>query len=121
VKVEPIGVYPVEAPEPCHLIEVWLRGGGEIKLGGFTQDLPGKDQSNWQVAYDEWLLSADGTTGELASFPGAIRSDGDQRVAFFFHYLDVSKPLLSSCGPVVLPQPSPRPDRLAFIPYEPPG
>ena len=121
VRVEPIGVYPVEAPEPCHLIELWLRGGGEVGPGAFTQEAPGRDRSDWQVAYDEWALNAEGTAGTLAPFPDPIRSEGDLRLAFFFHYLDGSRPLLSAWAPVALPPPSTRPERLAFVRYEPPG
>jgi hypothetical protein len=120
VRVEPIGVYPVDSPESCHLIEMWLRGDGEVDFGGFTQEVPGQDRSSWQVAYDEWLLNEEGTAGQLAPFPGPVRWDGDLRVAFFFHYLDGTRPLLSLCGPVALPPQSPLPERLGFIEYEPP-
>jgi hypothetical protein len=121
MKVEIIGVYPVEAPEPCHLIEAWFRNiAGELDFGDMMQELPDHPKSNWQVLWDEHILNATGSGGDLAPFPNPINSVGDIRVAFFFHYLDFSKPLLTPAGPIDLPKPQPRPDRLTFIEYESP-
>jgi len=122
MRVEPIGIYPIEAPEPCHLIELWLRDvNGEVNFSAFIQATPGQPSENWQAAYDEWLLSDDGTTGELAPVPGPVSAAGDLRVAFFFHYLDESRPLQSPCGTVYLPAASQLPTRLSFIEYGPPS
>src|SRR5579859_4473725 len=119
---EPIGVYPIIADEPCHLIELWLRGcTGPVNFGDFTQELPGRARENWQVAYDEWLLNSEGTAGALAPIPGPVEAASDIRVAFFFHYLDPSRPIMTPGGAVALPKPVARPDRLSFIEYEPPG
>jgi hypothetical protein len=65
-------------------------------------------------------LNEDGTVAVGDRFPFQITGKGDWRVAFFFHYLDFSKPLLSPAGPLELPEPSPRPSRLQFFEYEPP-
>jgi hypothetical protein len=116
-----IGVYPVCAREPCHLVELWVRGlDGVLDFGQFTQAIPGQPQSNWQVPYDERVLNENGTAPVGDRFPDQIMGTGDLRVAFFFHYLDFSKPLLSPAGPLELPAPSERPSRLQFLEYEPP-
>jgi len=101
-----VGLHPVDAPEPCHLCEVVLEGeADDVDFGEFTQPLAGRDQSYWQVPYDERLLSSS----------GAQRS-----YVFFFHYLDLAQPMQSPFGPLALPHPTPRPERLSFIAYEPP-
>jgi hypothetical protein len=58
-----------------------------------------------QVPYDEQVIS---------------ESDGKARVAFFFHYLDLSKPLLTPAGTLALPPPKKIPARLKDIVYEAP-
>ncbi len=123
MKINIIGVYPVaEAEEPCHLIELLVEGlYGNLDISEFTQQLPGQPRDNWQVPWDEQVLDADGTSGEPAPFPGPIRVDGSQRLVFFFHYLDHSRPLLTPAGPTPLPEPAPRPSRLVFVEYKPPG
>ena len=56
-----IGVHPVEAPEPCFLLEVKFRQPPEecdwVKI---TQRLPGLPSENWQVPYDERPLDDTG-------------------------------------------------------------
>ncbi len=101
--VKVVGIYPIEAPEPCHLIEVILpKSFEEVDFGEFTQETPGEPKENWQVAYDEQVLE-----------DGAEES----RSVFFFHYLDCARPLLTPCGPVDLPEPTPMPERLSHIEY----
>ena len=114
-----VGVYAVDAPEPCHIIECWVRGAtGEFDIGKITQEIPGQPEDNWQVPWDEYLLNYDGTDGELSPSPESL--NGDVRVAFFFHYLDLGRPLITPGGDISLPTPTDRPDRLSFIEYEPP-
>ena len=49
-----IGLHPIKAREPVHLLEVDLSGfEGEIDWRGFTQPLAGNDSSYWQVPYNE--------------------------------------------------------------------
>jgi hypothetical protein len=101
-----IGVHPVDAPEPCHLCEVVFDGdAGDVDFGQFTQPLAGRDQSYWQVPWDERLLSS---------------AETSRSYVFFFHYLDFSQPMQSPFGPLFLPKPSPRPERLSFVTYESP-
>lgn len=123
--IEVLGVYPVEADEPCHLIEIRVVGSRErIDLGSFTQVVDGQPRDNWQVPYDEKLLNKDGTK-VLVEVGDGIEDEqlwkGDVRAAFFLHYLDVGRPLETPLGPVSMPTPEPRPKRLSFIEYEPPG
>jgi hypothetical protein len=121
MKVEIIGVYPVEAAEPCHLVEVWIRElDGEINVEQFTQDVPGQPKANWQAPYDERILNEAGTDQVGDRFLSKIAGKGDLRLVFFFHDLDLSKPLLSPAGSIKLPAWSNRPERLDFLEYEEP-
>lgn len=122
MKIKVIGIYPVEeAPEPCHLVEIVIEDfQGNLDMGEFTQEVPGQPRDNWQVPWDEYVLSSDGTAGEPAPFPGPLKIDGSQRLAFFFHYLDASRPLLTPTGSVPLPEATRRPERLHFVKYEVP-
>lgn len=114
MRIDVIGVYPVAVPEPCHLIEIVVANGDVADaVAAITQEIPGHPRESWQVPYDEHVLTADRSRlGE------PLASDG--RVAFFFHYLDLARPLVTAGGHVPLPAPSPRPARLGFICYEPP-
>jgi hypothetical protein len=100
-------VYPIAAPEPCHLVEASISGvdPGEL-LDSITQEVEGQPRESWQAPYDERELEPEGTS--------------ERRVAFFFHYLDLHRPLLSAAGDLALPAPSPLPARLQSIRYEPP-
>jgi hypothetical protein len=122
MKIEIIGVYPVRANEPCHLVELWVRElYGDLPMCEFTQELADRPRDNWQAPYDERVLDVDGTSQVSERFPQSIDSDGnDVRLAFFFHYLDSSKPLLTPSGPVQIPSETKRPSRLKFFKYESP-
>lgn len=122
--IEIIGVHPIEAPEPCHLVEVVVRNcKGPFDLGQVTQEAPGRPPEDWQVPWDEKILDA---SGERVVADGGEAWDsrelwiGDIRVAFFFHYLDAGKPLLCPLGPLQVPTPRPLPDRLRVIQYRAP-
>ena len=96
MKAEIVGVHPIKASQPCHLIEVAISDGGNtFDWGAVTQDDPSQPRPNWQVAYDETPLD-----------------DAKTRWTFFFHYLDFSKPLLTPCGALTLPPPTCLPDHL---------
>jgi hypothetical protein len=107
MRVKLVGVYPVEAEEPVHLIEMSIEGGDidGFDFGEVTQEIPDSPTANWQVAYDEHVVS---------------ESDGKARVVFFFHYLDLNKPLLTPAGALAIPEPKKRPSRLKDIMYEAP-
>jgi hypothetical protein len=75
-----------------------------IEWGEITQPLAAQPESNWQVPYDESVVDA-----------------GSGRWAFFFHCLDLGKPLRSPVGLLDLPVPTPRPAYLAGFEYEAPS
>jgi hypothetical protein len=121
VRVEIIGVYPVEdAPEPCHLVELWVAGAGHCDLDRVMQETPGQPRSNWQAPYDEHILSPDGRSGHVPDAAGPFEVAGEVRLAFFFHYLTFDRPLLTGDGPLPLPSSTDRPPRLSFLHYQPP-
>src|SRR5690242_6923671 len=97
-----VGIHQVEAEEPVHLVELQVEGSvDDFDFGEITQEEPGKQRNNWQAAYDERKIS-------------------ENRAAFFFHYLDTTRPLLTSAGPLALPPESPVPEHLQNIEYEKP-
>jgi hypothetical protein len=120
MKVEVIGVYPVdEAHEPCHLIELVVEGEGAFEVGSITQPNPTRPSSDWQVAYDEYQLAPDGSSGEpLGMAP--VELHGPVRLAFYLHYLSPTELLQTPAGLVALPPVTPMPRRLGFMKYESP-
>jgi|ERR1019366_6754142 hypothetical protein len=101
-----IGVHPVKANEPVHLIELLVESVVEdFDLGEATQEIAGQPKMNWQVPYNDRLLES---------------SKEKVRYAFFFHYLDLASPLLTSSGSLPLPPPTKTPAHLRGIDYEPP-
>ena len=104
-KISVVGVHPIDAPQPCHLLEIAVSDPDDkFRWADVTQEEPGQPRGNWQAAYDESLVGAEGP---------------EKRFAFFFHYLDLAKPLLTSFGPVELPSPTPTPAHLKHIEYIP--
>lgn len=102
-----LGVHPLKAEEPVWLVEVEIdEKFEEIDWGSITQPNPRQDQSYWQVPYDERTL------GKAAN--------GKERAAFFFHYLELDRPLESAYGQLMLPPPTSVPDHLRFMSYEAP-
>jgi hypothetical protein len=97
------GAHPVEAPEPCHLVEVELIDEDGIDWGAITQEVPDQPMSNWQVPWDERPVNTEGS-----------------RWGFFFHYLDFTRPLLTPRGEIRLPNPTPMPAHSQGIQNEPP-
>jgi hypothetical protein len=105
-QVKIIGVHPVEADEPVHLIELLVEGDADtFDIGEVFQEVAGQPKSNWQAPYNERVLE---------------ERDGKIRYAFFFHYLDFQKPLLTPAGSVPLPKPTKKPAHLKDIMYESP-
>lgn len=98
-----ISVHPIPANDPCHLLEIELKAGSdEFDFGLVTQEMADQPKTNWQVAYDEQQIGD--------------KQDG-RRWVFFFHYLDLERPLLTPHGPITLPDPSPVPPHLKEIEY----
>ena len=123
-QIEVIGVYPAEAPEPVHLVELIVGGADSaFPIGEFTQEVPDQPRSNWQVPYMEQILSADGAKiiaddSEAWRKPELFR--GDVRFVFFFHCLDLQRPLRTPFGEIPLPAESELPARLSMIQYQEP-
>jgi hypothetical protein len=116
-----IGVYNVRSPEPCHLIELELAGVSEsIDPIEVTQEIPDQPRSNWQVSWDEQYLATDGTQLADPKKPWSQPREPNLRLAFFFHYLDFRRPLLTPFGELELPKPKRKPRRLSFLRYQPP-
>jgi hypothetical protein len=93
----------VEAAAACYLIEAELSEPTRFDWGKVTQEDETQPPSNWQVAYDEQSLDEE-----------------KRRWVFFFHHLDLGKPLLTPAGPIPLPAPTPRPTHLKYIAYTAP-
>jgi hypothetical protein len=122
MRIEVVGVHPVEASEPCHVIELQVEdAGASFDLAAMTQDLPGEPRDNWQVPWDEQFLEVGGGMPLEPADWRARAPTGVFRVVFFFHYLDPGRPLLSPAGPLSLPRATPLPPRLAFLKYDSPG
>lgn len=125
VGIQIVGVYPVDAPEPCHLLEIEIKGAeNPVELGQFTQDIPGKLRGNLQVPWMEQILSVDGTRvvatpEDVSRSPDLLR--GNIRIVFFFHYLNLDWPLTTPYGQLQLPTTSKLPKRLSVIKYEAPS
>ena len=118
---EVIGVYAVDAPVPCALVEMRVRRTTtQVDLDDVTQAVEGVPESEWQVVWDEHFLDATGSKPLDARHPAVPPSRGDVRVAFFLHYLDDELPLSTPWGNLPLPAVTDRPDRLSFMAYEPP-
>lgn len=101
-----VGIHPISASEPCHLVEVELDApSDEFDFGMVTQAIPGQPKDDWQVAYDEQQID---------------KNNIGSRWVFFFHSLNFQYPLATPLGPISLPQPTPLPSHLSEIEYEAP-
>jgi hypothetical protein len=94
------------------LLEVLISGRDER----FGVDDFGQDGSD-QAPYCEVFLSPD---GESVISHSGVPKDETLRVAFFLHFVDCTKPLKTSYGPVAIPPLQPMSSRLSsLVPYEP--
>lgn len=90
--------------ENLYVLEIFIDDQIEdLNWSEVTQEIPDQPKENWQVPYDEQLLD-----------------DTGRRWAFFFHFMDWRKPLLTSFGPITLPKPTELPRHLSFMKYESP-
>lgn len=108
-----VGVYSIDQLQDVHLLEFEINANyKEINISEFTQKEEGTDRLNWQTPWDEKYLNTSGTeiTGDWLNLPND--SSPKTRIAFFFLYLDFTKPLESPFGEVALKQPIPLPERL---------
>ncbi len=98
-----VGVHDLYTTNKVWLIEIEVVG--EIESFDFdelTQEIEGVPRELWQVAYDEQLIE---------------REEDKARYAFFFHYLNLSTPLMTSFGELHIPDPTTMPKHLSSIEY----
>lgn len=124
ITIEIVGVYRVEANASVHLIEILIKNSkASFDLAEITQRIPNESKQLWQVPWDEKILDQAGEKIITDDFLAIKKPElwiGDVRMAFFFHNLDFSKPLITPFGPVNLPIESVKPLRLSGIDYERP-
>ena len=88
----------VETCIPLVLFEITLNDLDErFRIGDFTQEMPGAPEKEWQCAYDEAVLSTDGTQ-VIARKSTCTRGLQRGRIAFYFHYYDPLKPMRWTYG-----------------------
>ena len=119
-----LGVHPMEADEPCHLVEIMVIGSLGFDPGEFVQELDDEDDDAWPSAWGECVLDVAGESVQAdAEDLATDRAElllGEVRMAFFIHNLDLTAPLLTPFGEVALPPATPLPPRLQAVPYEAP-
>ena len=116
MQISLVGVYPIDAAEPCHLVELQFSDVlGEINFSEITQPAPDQPKENWQVPFDEAWLTPSGD----AEISGAFCQPAGRelRMVFYFHHLSMLAPLLTPCGPIDIPLETAKPSRLDFMEY----
>jgi hypothetical protein len=97
-----LGVHALSAHDgavgPCYLIEIEMVAGFILDWSTITQEVPGAAREQWPIAYE----------------PTSV---GRNRWVFFFHDLDLKRPLNTPIGPMALPATSPRPPHLLGVKY----
>ena len=69
-----IGVYLLDAPEPCHLIEIeFANDASDFDWGEVTQEISGQPRDNWQVPWDEQRVDGNVVVGSRAIGPASCR------------------------------------------------
>jgi hypothetical protein len=110
----------VETCIPLVLFEITVDNLDErFGIGDFTQEMPEAPTKAWQRAYDEALLSADGTQ-VIARKSTCTRGMQSGRIAFYFHYYDPLKTMQWTYGQFSGPAVQLVPERLwNLVPYSP--
>jgi hypothetical protein len=110
----------VETCIPLVPVEVTLGNLDErFQIGDFTQEMSGAPKKRWQCAYDEALLSEDGSR-VIARSMTCTRGLKSGRIAFYFHYYDPAKPMQWTYGEFQGPAVQVIPERLwKLVPYSP--
>ena len=103
-EIEVVGCYPVDdASEPCHLLELVVKDSPSFEtVGGITQEDPTQPARELAGRLRRAAPHAQGRR-RAARCPGRFpltRSVGDFRLAFFMHYLDLDRPLITPLGDV---------------------
>jgi hypothetical protein len=90
-------------------------------VGDFVQPDPSRPEGQWQVAWNEKFLTADGEALLPERRSRAIPDERQFRIVFVIHFWKVDQPLHSSYGVLSLPTTQPLPERLwQLAPYERP-
>ncbi|TAK58272.1 MAG: hypothetical protein EPO24_08670 [Bacteroidetes bacterium] len=123
-KIKVIGAYLIKADEPVHLVEVQITDcKGMFDPIAFTQEDESLPQENWQVAYMEHIINAEGTKILADDFTATEKPElwkGNVRMVFFMHYLNLEKTLRTPFGECPIPKATKLPARLKMVKYEPP-
>jgi len=92
---------------------------GELDWGQITQSVASIPYANFQVPWLPHSLSLEGTSFEELDAIENQAINGDLRLAFFFHFLNISMPLETPFGLLSLPPETPLPLRLRDIQFRP--
>lgn len=104
--IEVLGNYRI-GREPWRLVEIKVSAlDVPFDFDSLTLPVQGQPKDNWQVVWDERVLSADQQRGELH--------------ACFFLFVSSKEPLKTPAGDIVLPPPMDRPARLDWVTFEEP-
>ena len=115
--IELIGVYQIEASPNVHLIELIINvPPNKVDVFSFTQRDDILPRDSWQVPYDEFYLNKEGTKviGRFGD-QDKLSEETGTRIAFFMHYINFNKALLSQFGETLLLRPTHMPERLSKI------
>ena len=109
-----------ELLESAVLVEVLVSDAdADFNVGGFMQENPELPPMNWQAAWAEAFLSADGDRLLAERWNPLPPGHTTFRVTFFIHEWRVDRALLSSYGSLPGGAPTPMPERLReLVPYE---
>lgn len=106
--------------ESVVLIEVVVKNRDDkFQIYDFTQELEGRPRDGWQAPWEEAYLAHDGESLKYERW-SELPPDKDLRIAFYLHYYQPAKPLLTSYGERNCPPVEAMPTRLKrSVPYEP--
>lgn len=110
--IELIGIYIITETPDAHLVElIFDCPPDKVEIEQITQEIEGEPKDNWQSPWNGKYLDDKGERiiGDGFSIP---ERETKTRLIFFFHYLDISRPLLTQEGELKLISPNPLPDRL---------
>lgn len=115
------GVYKIRAPEPCFIVEVTIHDSkAELAFSEVVYNVEIDGSDTEQAPFEEHFLSADGDE-VLGDYTYAWDNPnvwvGEVRIAFLMHFLTPGGIIETPHGPLIVPEPTPRPDRLKTIKY----
>ena len=107
--------------EATVLVEVLVENAdGRFDVGDFCQPDAEVGREEWQVAWAEAFLDADGQELIQERWAASVPVVRSFRVAFFIHDWKEEVGIETSYGERTCPSPTPMPERLArLVPYEP--